>query len=131
MKVKKVDEKVILIAMAGTLETNAQLAAELYPGAEDLKQYYDKYKNEGFTVQETVDLARQEILQGRDAAETMALERMCGADSPEAPVSRGSKVTEREKENKLEEKLWRFGSQVIYMEILRDFQQIYFRNKKR
>ena len=33
---------------AGTDPETAQLAAELYPGAEDLKQYYDKYRDEGF-----------------------------------------------------------------------------------
>lgn len=76
----------------GADDENAQLAAELYPGAEDLKRYYDKYKNEGLTVQETVDFARQEILQERDAAESMALERMCSADSPEAPIGSGSNV---------------------------------------
>lgn len=55
---------------------------------------YDKYREAGFSPKEAAELARQEIIQGRNAAETSALERMCSTDSPEAAAGSGNNAAE-------------------------------------
>ena len=57
---------------AGADPETAQLAAELYPGAQDLSPYYDKYRNLGHNASDAVTLARQEILYGSAVAESLS-----------------------------------------------------------
>lgn len=56
---------------AGADPETAKLAAELYPDAQDLKPYYDN-RDLGHNASDAVTLARQEILYGSAAAESLS-----------------------------------------------------------
>ena len=65
---------------AGADPETAQLATEIYPDAESIRPEYQKYRREGFTPEESLRLARDEIINGRDHAETSAIQMLLDKD---------------------------------------------------